>query len=53
MNKLKELICFFFGHKWDSKFDPKQELKKPIKDRTFCKRCGIKYHQHQYQTKNN
>lgn len=51
MKKLKEIICVLFGHKWNNIFDPREELKRPINERTFCKRCGVKYHKHEYQTK--
>lgn len=47
--KLKELVCLIFGHKWESSFDPKIEETKTIDKRTYCKRCGIKYHIHEYK----
>lgn len=52
MQKLKELICFLFGHRWSSTFKPNDELSKPIKNRVYCKRCGVRYHKLFYINKN-
>ena len=35
MQKLKELICLLFGHKWSTDFKPNDELSKPIQVKTF------------------
>lgn len=45
----KEIDCLIDGHQWSSTLNPKAEMKKDIKDRVYCKRCGIKYHQHEYK----
>jgi len=52
MQKLKELICLLFGHKWSTDFKPNDELSKPIQDRVYCKRCGIYYHKNFYKQLN-
>ena len=48
-NKAEQHICVDVGHLWGTKFSKDMELKKPIKERIFCKRCGayytdVKYH---------
>ena len=52
MNKLKRIIksmyCMIFGHKWQSIFNAKGRIDKPIEGRTFCTRCGVYYHKHKY-----
>lgn len=47
--KLKEFTCFLFGHRWDSEFGAYREIDKPIEKRTYCTRCGIRYHKHEYK----
>lgn len=48
IQKLREIECIIYGHNWTSTFMPKEELQKPIKDRVYCKRCGVYYHDHKY-----
>lgn len=45
----KELDCLIYGHKWTSDFQPKGKIDKPQKDRTYCSRCGVYYHEHKYK----
>lgn len=44
-----EIDCIINGHKWDSEFDPKKEISKNVKDRTYCAHCGVYYHEHVYK----
>lgn len=45
---INEIDCLIDGHKWSSSFSAKSEIKKPLKERVFCKHCGIRYHEHEY-----
>lgn len=45
----KEIDCICKGHLWDHDFDPKAEMSKPLKKRTYCKHCGVYYHEHSYK----
>ena len=49
VKKFKRLICFAFGHKWDTDFDAKKKIDDGTKGRCYCKGCGIKYHVHTYK----
>lgn len=42
-SKLEQHICVEEGHLWGTDFHKNIELKKPIKERIYCKRCGIHY----------
>lgn len=43
------ITCVLEGHKWDHEFDPAKAESKTIKDRTYCKVCGVKYHKPNYK----
>ncbi len=47
--KRAELKCVLFGHTWDSDFAPKKKLESGTKGRTYCTRCGVKYHELEYK----
>lgn len=44
LQQLKEMACARDGHLWTNYKDPN----KKIKDRTYCRRCGQMYHEHDY-----
>lgn len=44
----KDINCIIDGHEWDSEFDPKAEIRKPLDKRVYCKKCGVYYHKHEY-----
>lgn len=46
---IREIDCLIDGHKWTSSFDPKTEISKKLKDRVYCKKCGVYYHEHTYK----
>lgn len=47
-----EHICVDKGHIWRSELDKKhqQSINVETKDRTYCVRCGQKYHKHIYKS---
>lgn len=47
-----EKICFEEGHNWVT--DHPKDVSKlvRIEDRTYCSRCGMYYHKHDYKFKN-
>lgn len=48
IQKSNEIDCIVHGHQWTSDFNPKEELQKPIKNRVYCKHCGVYFHDHKY-----
>lgn len=46
--KSKQIDCVIHGHRWTSTFDPNSEIKKPLKERVYCKHCGVYYHEPKY-----
>lgn len=48
MRASKELDCMIKGHLWTTDIDPKGDLSKETKRRTYCKHCGVYYHTHKY-----
>ena len=44
LQKSRQIDCIIKGHIWSTDFNPKDELKKPLKDRVYCKHCGMYYH---------
>lgn len=44
LQRLREIGCAESGHLWTKYKDPD----KPIKERTYCRRCGQMYHEHEY-----
>lgn len=48
-HKRAELKCVLFGHNWDSEFEPNKKLENGTKSRTYCTRCGVKYHKSEYK----
>lgn len=47
-HKKNEVVCTLAGHNWGSNFNPKNVNNKTFKERVFCKRCGVMYHEHTY-----
>jgi hypothetical protein len=50
--KIKECICIFAGHKWEIVYSQRYDktgAEKTIAQRTYCSRCGVKYHEHKYK----
>ena len=45
--KQQEMQCAKEGHIWTA-FENNKDLSNPIKNRTYCRRCGQMYHEHQY-----
>lgn len=45
--KQQEIQCVKEGHLW-TKFDNNDNMSNPIKNRTYCRRCGQMYHEHTY-----
>lgn len=45
----KRIDCLIDGHIWAT--EPSDELGKPIKKRTYCKRCGKYYAEEIYKDK--
>lgn len=45
--KQQEIQCVKEGHLW-TKFDNNHDMSNPIKNRTYCRRCGQMYHEHEY-----
>lgn len=45
--KLASLLCAIFGHSWET-FNT-LNASRSIADRTYCSRCGIKYHTHTFR----
>lgn len=43
----QEMECAKNGHIW-TKFDNDSNMSKTIKKRTYCRRCGQMYHEHEY-----
>ena len=44
-----KITCVLKGHEWDHEFDPAKAESKTIKERTYCKVCGVKYHKPNYK----
>ena len=47
--KEAEKLCIDAGHLWSSSFDPGKEIKKPLKERVYCRRCGKVYSEIHYK----
>lgn len=44
---VKRIDCIIYGHKWAT--EPQNELSKPIRQRTYCKKCGKYYSEEIYK----